>query len=328
MCTISGVVEQLLAGELNSKVNNLIPLTKKEIVMGKKLGQVGNNFAADIKAIGVKTTAYYRFVAMFVAVLHIIDVYMLSLLPLEKPKLIHLINDDTTGSTIVLTETINVEEVDEEIHAYLRQGKEMILSRLQNLADYGNFCILWQEITAHANKTESIISAKLTHMDFPILTISDIDLMRTLHDVWSIYNKCRASVDITLASVKGNPQVIFGAEPPFENWITTIDQEVLTGFFRLVSTNFEDNKKWRARIINSSETRPVLVNMIAPSFLDGLQSSRGNGGNGLLIGDILKAKYRIVDDVLNRKKIYEIISVEEHKRADTVATQLPLFNVE
>ena len=288
--------------------------------------KIGEKFGVQIETPGRKTTAYYGLMAKVAKFLLDIDVFLLTYLSI-KVKLHHLVHQDSLADFLFLDEETGVEgDAGGQIKAYLRDGKELILSSLHSVSERAGFDVLMQDLTALMNKTDRAISESLTLEGIACITIAEIDLIRLLHELWNFFaGTSGRSIKMSVASLADAPRVLFAAEPPFSQWLEPIgDDQPKTGFFTLVSSNFEDPRKWRARLMNTGGRNPVEILIKDPLFFESIQSSIRNAANGLLIGDVLEAKYRINYDQIADETAYEIVFFKHRFRANEVLHQAQL----
>ncbi|MFZ4859126.1 MAG: hypothetical protein ACOYL3_22340 [Desulfuromonadaceae bacterium] len=288
------------------------------------LEQVGDRFGIKVVIKGEKTTAYFKQMSIIASILIILDSFLVTFLPL-KVKFTHLRHEDSVDDQLYIdVETGITGEIGELILIYLRSGKELILSRLPMVSKRQGFDLLIQDLTELVNLTCRNMAILLSS-DENSTHIKEVDLIRLLDEIWRCFEKTGRSVKSSLVSIEGAPEVYFSERPPFEEWLGSIDDDVIhTWRFKLIRINFEKEMRWQALMVNISEKDLVDLVIADQGFIDKIRSSERNAQNGLLNGDILIAKYKIENDQLKDKRVYKVIEVVDQIRGDVDGRQEPL----
>jgi hypothetical protein len=287
-----------------------------------QLVQVGDRTTFNITLPGEMTTKYFEFMAKFAKLLLAVDIYLVSCLSLKKINICHLLHPDSNRDMLCIEERTNLQEAaGDQVRGYLRRGKELIMSSLESVSDRDGFDELLSELTLLAYETNKLLAKSLSIFESPTSTLAEIDLIRLLDELWLYCKGAGRKASISINSLNGNPRVGFKSEPPLLQWVTRIDDPITPGLFTLVAANFEDPRKWRARMFHGESGRSFEVTIIDPEFLENIQSSQNNVNFGLLIGDVLKTKFRSCYDPITSKTTYEIISVDQIIRADQFKDQ-------
>ncbi len=229
--------------------------------MQKSKQQDGEKFGIKIEVSGARTTAYYGKMAKVAKILLSIDNHLIWYLPF-KTKLDHLIHEDSGDDILYIDEKIDVDgENGDQIKAYLREGKDLILSSLHSLINRSEFDILVQNLTSLVNNMLRSISSNLTLDGIANVSLSQIDLIRLLNELWLYYSKVAgSSVSLSLQCKKGNIKVSFAEEPPFADWLDPIDDnDVQPGYFTIVTPDFGGEKNWKACLHNVELNRCAVI---------------------------------------------------------------------
>jgi hypothetical protein len=286
--------------------------------MDKTLQQVGELFGLEVLLSESRTTSYFAQMAKLSKVLLAMDAYLVSYLPI-KVKPVHYLGDYNNDDVLYVDVSVGVDgNTGHVIKNYLRQGKELILASLASVSDRPCFDRLVQELTTLIDKAEKDISTNLSLDGIPARTISEIDLIRLLKNIWSFFCGLNSSAQICVVGLASKPKVFFAAEPPFAVWTESdVDDGTFTAWFRLRTVHFEGRKDWKAYlVIDGKDAALVNIKVVTPEFWEKLKSSQDNAPNGLLAGDILRTKCKVEEDQLAGISTYLISRVENIYRAD------------
>lgn len=202
--------------------------------------QVGEKFAIQVVMPGENTTKYFNKMGKIAMLLLIIDRHQISFLS-QKIKVDHLMKIDIVNNLLTIDESTKMEgSAGDRFKAYLRAGKELILTSLCRISDRPGFDTLMAELMALTTETYQSLPENLP-LNFT--SLKEIDLIRLLDDMWSYFSGPGRNFKISVASLENSPQAAFQAEPPLREWAPLEYSADFPGTYKLVATNFENPQK-------------------------------------------------------------------------------------
>jgi len=267
-------------------------------------------FSFSVQEPGGRTSRYFSILAKVFHLLLLLDHYLLSHFKVLKQQISYPLLDSTFSDLVTIKEQTAYEgEIGTILRLYLKTGKELVLSSLLRIETTSDLDELLKKVSDLVYQTQE----ELKSQEFlDVLTHSSLDkiaLARIVNHFWLYFSKNGASTPITVDSLVDSPKVAFSKKPPLVEWLPPIEEISLVGRFELCHIDFGDSKKWRAVLSGYLSNRPMLVEIEALGFLESLKSAEGNEENGILHGDIIVARYSILQDPLLNKTTIKILEV-------------------
>lgn len=285
------------------------------------------NFCFEIEQADEKTTKYFSALVKVSSLLILLDRYLLSLFRMKQQVSHLLLSDVLAGRIMIQEKTVYEGEVAAILHRFLKTGKELILSSLQDIESTSDLDNILKKLSDLVYRTQE----EMKSQDFlDVLSHSSLDpiaFARIINHYWLYFSHSGSATPLKLSSIAGSPKVMFKQKPPLREWIPTLKETTQEGRLELRHVDFGDNKRWKAVLYDYLHDRPMVVEINDLKFLEGLKSTEGNEENGILHGDVIVARYFITDDALLNKTNIQIIEVHDRIR-QSQATQLNLFTAD
>lgn len=285
--------------------------------------QTGKFFSVHASGTGKSAVTYFSTMAKTAKLLMDIDTYLYGQFPDFKSPIIHSRFPTGDDDILVIHESTGQDDRCEEIlQAYLRKGKEYILASLQALQGPSTLDELQLRLTELVNDVDrkyvdNKIYDKTSHR-----FLHKIELAQLLDTIWRFFENLPNSFHLKLMSVESTPTVQFKALPDLMSWVEHEDDpNKYPGLFILTKTDLEHPENWRGRLKDSGIKGAVHIVIEAEKYLSGLRSAKENETNGILIGDVIKASYKIKVDPIQGKTTYHIVEVHDIFRADVIELQ-------
>jgi len=284
-------------------------------------------FGFSIEFTGKKTTKYFSMLVKASGLFLMLDRYLLSNFKLKQHVSHLLVNDVIAARITIREETTYDGEVGMILQRFLKHGKELILSSLQNIENTNDLDNLLSKLSKLVYETEAKLSLQNLNYALDESKLDKIGLAKLVYSFWLYFSRSSSTNPIKIDSIAGNTKIKFSQEPPLREWIATLVDTVQLGKLELRHVDFGDYKKWKAVIYNYLHDRPMRIEIDDFKFIESLKSKEDNEENGILHGDVIVARYTIKNDFLRNKTDIKIIEVQKRFR-QTQATQLNLFTAD
>lgn len=285
----------------------------------------GNEFFSfSIEVSGKKTTKYFSLLVRVAGLLILLDRYLLSHFKI-KQQVSHILHNDAFFEQVTIEEeTSHDDEIGLILRRYLKVGKELVLSSLASIETTSDLDTLLKKLSHLVYQTEGELKSQKLLDVLACSTLDKIAIARILNHFWLYFSHGGSAAPISIVSMPNSPKVVFRRQPPLREWIPTLDEKTQAGRLELRQVDFEDSKKWKAVLHGYLHERPMIVEIEDLNFLESLKSTDDNDENGILQGDIIVARYTIINDFLRNKIEVKVLEIQKRLR-QTQAIQLNLF---
>jgi hypothetical protein len=288
----------------------------------------GDCFCISISESGRKTTRYFSTLVKIASMLILVDRYLLTNFSKLKQRISHVLHNDTFSDKITIEEVTAYDgDIGTILRLFLKSGKELILSSLEDIETTTDLDTLLNKLTSLLYKAQEDLRP---YNFLDVLSHSSLDkiaLAKILNHIWQNFYNSGLVTTIKIESLDGSPRAIFTKKPPLREWLPKIEEITQEGKFELRHIDFADSRKWKAVLFDYLHDRPICVEIKDLSFLESLISTDENQENGILHGDIIKALYTTEHDPLTDKTTFKIIEVRDRwRRSQFTQLDLPLAN--